>query len=192
MLKDTLPYIKTWSRSFKTSLGYRLGISGRWGPFTGAEIGLHLEAPTNPVTGEFDMKLGLPAPKKFHVHHSLSAGWGIGVWADNSYFLEYALSHSLGESSLFGNYRATQLASQISDLGNAEKNRKFDSHQRLIHQASIGFTWSLPEISILPDFVSPQVILTYPMGPTGDGKIPEYLLKESVWDLNMGLGWRFK
>jgi hypothetical protein len=174
------------------SLGYRLGIHGRWGPFTGAEIGLHLEAPTNPVSGEFDLKLGLPVPASRPYHHSLSAGWSIGIWADNSYFLEYAASRAWGENDLFVNYRATYLASQYADLSDAESSRHFDSHQRLIHQAALGFKWTLPEIPVLPDFVAPEVGLTYPLGPTESDKIPAYVLDDRMWNLSMGMGWHFR
>ncbi|MEO7424258.1 MAG: hypothetical protein ABI036_03665, partial [Fibrobacteria bacterium] len=91
----------------KLSLSYRLGVRGQWGPFTGVELGWLVEAPTNPGTVEFDVKLGLPLDKRFRAHHSLSAGWGVGMWADNSYFLEYAASRDLGAHSLYSNYRFT-------------------------------------------------------------------------------------
>ncbi|HKP97908.1 MAG TPA: hypothetical protein VJ385_19385 [Fibrobacteria bacterium] len=179
------------SSSINGSLGYRLGVHGRLGPLTGMEIGLHLESPTNPVTGEFDLKLGLPAPVDRPYHHSLSAGWGIGAWADNSWFLEYAASRAYGASDLFFNYRATYLASQFADLREAEDTRHFDSRRRLIHQAALGFKCILPEGAVLPDFIAPEAVLTYPLAPAGYKAIPDFALDDRVWGFNLGLGWSF-
>lgn len=192
-MPDTLSYVHGWNAAWKGSLGYRLGVHGPFGPFAGAEIGLHLEAPTNPATAEFDVKVGLPVPGNRPYHHSLSAGFGIGAWADNSYFCEYALSRAFGASDLFVNYRATYLATQITYLKGAEDKRRFDSRQRFINQASAGFYWRLPDIPVLPDFAVPLVILTYPLAPTGEDKPPpEYLLDDHVWDFGFGIGWNFR
>jgi hypothetical protein len=182
----------TTSTSTHYSLGYRLGVHGRLGPITGVELGLHLEAPTNPASGEFDLKLGLPVPGMRPYHHSLSAGWGIGAWADNSYFLEYAASRFWGGNDVFFNYRATYLATQLPDLRGSESKRRFNSKRRLIHQAALGFTWTLPEFPVLPDFIAPEVVLSYPLAPSGKEVIPELNLDDRMWDLNLGMVWSFK
>lgn len=183
---------QTWSTAPKASLGYRVGVSGKWGPFTGSEIGLHLEGPTNPVSGEFDLKLGLPVPAGRPYHHSISAGWIIGVWADNSWFLEYALSRSWGRNDLFAGYRGTYLASQIGDLENAERDRRFTPNRRFIHQADVGFKWSLPEIPVVPDFITPVAVLSYPLAPFHSDAVPDHLLDDHLWDFSLGMGWNFK
>jgi hypothetical protein len=190
--QDTVPARASASRVINASLGYRLGIHGRFGPFAGAEAGLHLESPTNPATGEFDLKLGLPAPKNIPFLHSLSAGWGIGAWADNSYFLEYAASRPFGASALFVNYRATWLASQFADQIGAEDARRFATHHRLIHQAAAGFEWVLPDIPVFPDFLAPEAILTYPLAPVGAERIPAFVLDDRIWGFSLGLGWSFE
>lgn len=174
------------------SISYRLGIHGPIGPFPGLEMGLHLEAPTNPASGEFDLQLGLPVPAGRPYHHSLSAGWGIGFWADDSYFLEYAASRSWGENDLFVNYRAIYLASQLADLTGSVDVRRFRSKRRLIHQSSLGFKWALPDILVLPDFIAPEVGLTYPLAPTGVDAIPEWVLDDRAWDFSLGMGWHFR
>jgi hypothetical protein len=190
---DSVPHVHAWNSTLKGSLGYRLGVHGPFGPFAGAEIGLHLEGPTNPASAEFDLKLGLPLPKGIPFHHSLSGGLGIGAWADNSYFGEYALSRAFGANDLFVNYRATYLASQLSDLDKSESRRHFQTRRRLIHQASLGFLWTLPDIPVLPDFLVPLVVLTYPLAPVGtDTPPPDYLLDDRVWDFSIGMGWTFK
>jgi len=190
---DSVPHVHSWNSTLKGSLGYRLGVHGPFGPFAGAEIGLHLEGPTNPASAEFDLKLGLPVPKELPFHHSLSGGLGIGAWADNSYFGEYALSRAFGASDLFVNYRATYLASQLSDISGSESLRHFQSRRRLIHQASLGFMWTLPDIPVLPDYIVPLAVLTYPLAPMGtDTPPPEYLLDDHVFDFSVGMGWTFK
>jgi hypothetical protein len=191
-VEDTVPQQASTSRVINSSLGYRLGVRGPFGPFKGAEVGLHMESPTNPVTGEFDLKVGLPAPKVFPLLHSLSAGWGIGAWADNTYFLEYAASRPFGANDLFFNYRATYLASQFADQSEAESARRFEAHHRLIHQAAAGFSWVLPDIPVLPDFLAPEAILTYPLAPVGTKRIPAFVLDDRLWGFNLGFGWNFK
>ncbi len=175
----------------KASLGYRLGVAGRIGPFPGADIGLRLEAPTNPVSGEFDLRLGLPAPLAAAWRHSLSAGWIIGAWADNSWFLEYAGSHDWGVTAVFANYRATLLATQFADLGDAEGSRRFASRRRLIHQASLGWLWNLPPLPAVPDFLAPEATLTYPLAPEGTASIPARYLDDRAFEFALGMGWRF-
>jgi hypothetical protein len=189
---DTLERAQTWSTAPKASLGYRVGVSGKWGLFTGTEIGLHLEAPTNPVSGEFDLKLGLPVPAGRPYHHSLSAGWGIGIWADNSWFVEYALSRSWGGNDLFAGYRGTYLATQFPDLDDAESDRRFGSKRRFIHQANIGFKWMLPDIPVVPDFLVPVAVLSYPLAPFHADDVPDPLLDDALWDLSLGMGWDFQ
>ena len=183
---------QTWSTAPKASLGYRVGVSGKWGVFTGTEIGLHLEGPTNPASGEFDLKLGLPVPAGRPYRHSLSAGWGIGIWADNSWFLEYALSRSWGGNDLFAGYRGTYLASQMSDLDDAESDRRFGFKRRFIHQADIGFKWTLPRIPVVPDFIAPMAVLTYPLAPFHTDAVPDGLLDDHLWDVSLGMGWNFR
>lgn len=189
---DTTEQRKFPSSAPKGSLGYRLGMSGPRGFITGAEIGLHLEAPTNPVSGEFDLKIGLPVPGGRPYHHSLSGGWGIGIWADNSYFLEYALSRAFGGSDLFASYRGTRLATQIADLGGSENDRRFKSKRRLIHQATFGFSWALPAIPVIPDFIVPMAVLSYPLAPFSESKVPDLILDDHLWDMSLGMGWRFQ
>ncbi len=189
---DTTEQRKFPSSALKGSLGYRLGMSGPRGFITGTEIGLHLEAPTNPVSGEFDLKIGLPVPGGRPYHHSLSAGWGIGIWADNSYFLEYAVSRALGGSDLFAAYRGTNLATQIADLGSSQGDRRFKTKRRLIHQATVGFSLALPAIPVIPDFLAPMAVLTYPLAPFSSSRVPDHVLDDHLWDLSLGMGWRFQ
>lgn len=177
------------------SLGYRLGVRGAWGPFTGVELGWHLEVPTNPGTAEFDLKLGLPAPPAFRLFHSVSGGWGVGMWADNSFFGEYAASRAFGRGgggdahALYANYRLTRLATQPGEVfGTDSLAGRFLHKRRWAQQAGLGFHCRLPDLVILPDFVSPQVTVSTPWVPGLDDAPPE---ESFLLDVNFGFGWRF-
>ncbi len=174
----------------KFSLSYRLGVRGPWGPFTGVEMGWLIEAPTNPGTVEFDLKLGLPFNAKYRAHHSLSAGWGVGMWADNSYFLEYAASRDLGKHALYANYRFTWLATQPSDLDSSFNNWKFTSHRRYVNQAALGLYLKMPEWILVPDFFTPQIIFTFPVVAPFT-TIASERLEPYLMNFNLGFGWDF-
>lgn len=176
----------------KFSLGYRLGVRGPWGPLTGVEMGWHLEAVTNPGTIEFDLKFGLPLPASMLArhHHSLSGGWGVGMWADNSWFLEYAASRDLGRHSVYGNYRYTRLATQPTELENSFDTWKFESHRSHAHQAALGFYLRLPDIFLVPDYVTPQATLTFPVKAAFVQVDPE-LMDPMLLNYNFGFGWNF-
>ena len=177
----------------KFSLGYRLGVRGPWGPFTGIELGWHLEAPTNPGSAEFDLKFGLPAPKSTHLFHSLSGGWIVGMWADNSFFTEYAASRAFGEGdnahALYASCRLTHLATQPADVFLTDSlNLRFNNKKRFANQATLGFHLRMPEFPILPDYLSPQITVSTPWVRVFGDVAPKdgYLV-----DLNIGFGWRF-
>ena len=179
----------TRSQVFKGSINYRLGIRDNWGPFPGAELEWHLELPTNPATMEFAMNLALPAGGAFH--HKLGAGWGVGAWADNTIFAEYALSKSLGKHLLFGNFRTTWLATQIGDVLGEDFAKPFPSNQHFVFQTGAGFFYRLPDWIIVPDFIIPQVNLTVPTVPSGDQRFKAADIPLMQWDANLGLGWLF-
>ncbi|MDB5104259.1 MAG: hypothetical protein JWP91_1948 [Fibrobacteres bacterium] len=174
----------------KFSLSYRLGVRGPWGPFTGVEMGWQVEAVTNPGTIEFDLKFGLPIPKRFSAQHSVSGGWGVGMWADNSWFLEYAASRNFGKHALYGNYRYTWLASQPADINSSFDNWKFVSHRHYAHQAALGAYLRLPDWTLVPDFITPQVIFTAPITPALSVISPS-LLDPFSMNFNFGFGWNF-
>ena len=174
----------------KMSLGYRLGIRKQWGPLTGLDMGWSVEVPTNPATIEFDLRAGLPLPKGWPAAHSLSGGWGVGMWADNSWFLEYAASRIFGPHSVYANYRYTWLASQPEDLDSSFNNWKFVSHRRIVQQGSLGFFYRMPDILILPDYLSPELVLTVPL-LVPFSEVDRSLLEKYQLSFNFGFGWNF-
>lgn len=176
----------------KFSIGYRLGVRGPWGPLTGVEMGWHLEAVTNPGTIEFDLKFGLPLPHRLIAkhHHSVSAGWGVGMWADNSWFLEYAASRDLGRHSVYGNYRYTWLATQPSEIDESFETWKFESHMGHAHQAGLGIYLRLPDIFLIPDYITPQANITFPV-KAPFVKVDAELMDPVLLNYNLGFGWNF-
>ena len=173
----------------KGSLDYRLGVRNQWGIFPGVELKWHLEIPTNPATMEFAMNLALPAAPAFK--HAVGAGWGIGAWADNTFFLEYAVSRKLGIPLFFGNFRTTWLATQIGEVMGEDFAKPFPSNQHLVFQAGLGMVVKLGDWIIVPDFVVPHFSITVPQVPPGDRRFKPVDIPLSQWDANLGFGWTY-
>jgi hypothetical protein len=177
------------------SLGYRLGVRGPWGPFTGVEMGWHLEAPTNPGSAEFDLKFGLPTAGAKRFFHTASGGWIVGMWSDNSFFGEYAASRAFGTGydahALYGSWRLTRLATQPDEVFVTDTTTgmpSFGTRRRWANQATVGFHVRLPAIPIIPDYLSPQATFSMPWVPVFESVRPE---EDYLLNLNLGFGWRF-
>ena len=177
------------SQILKGSIDYRLGLRDKWGPFPGVEMEWHFEVPTNPASMEFALNLALPAPEK--MHHKFGAGWGVGAWADNSFFAEYALSRSVGNNLIFGNGRVTYLATQIVDVLGEDFAKPFPSNQHMVFQSALGFFYRLPPWPVIPDFIIPQVNATLPAVPAGEQRFKATDIPLFQWDASLGLGWGF-
>lgn len=181
--------------AMKGSFDYRLGVRDHLGPFPAVEVEWRVEAPTHPVTMEFAMNLALPSRPTYH--HALGAGWGIGAWAGNSFFLEYAVSvplvrwARLGLPLLFANLRATSLSAQIDEVLDDEFSAPLPSSRRLIAQAGAGARFQLPAWPVVPDFLIPQFNVTLPQIPAGEQKFRRQDIPFAQWDLNFGFGWAF-
>lgn len=175
---------------FKGSVDYRLGVRDSWGPFPGVELQWHLEVPTNPASMEFTLNLGLPI-RSAAFRHMLGAGWGIGAWADNSYFLHYALSRDMAGGRIFGNIRATWLATQIGEVMGGDFAMPFPSDQHIVFQSGAGYLYRLPDWPVAPDFLIPFVNLTLPAIPGGDKKFRRQDIPLLQADASLGVGWGF-
>ena len=146
---DTLPTIERNERSPLFGLTWRLGAFGPFGPFTGLEIGLHAEAPNNPITQEFRVAVGLPSPDSTFAH-SVITGWGTGAWADNSWFLQYAASRTWKPWRVFGSVRGTLQGTQIAD---AIESDRFQHKRSWDLQTTLGGRLALPEAKVVPDWL---------------------------------------
>jgi hypothetical protein len=172
----------------KLSLGYRLGVRKRWGPVTGIEIGWSIEGPTNPVSLEFDVKAGLPLPSRWKASHSLSAGWGVGAWVDNTWFAEYAAARSFGACALFANYRFSALATQPEKFDSSAQVGRFLRFPHYAHQMALGWYQYIPRFPVIPDYAIPEFTLTLPVyrGVLRATRPPAFDL-----NFNLGVGWDF-
>ena len=99
--------IHSFSRSF------RLGVRDQWGPLPGVEIGYQIEIPN---TLEFDLTLGLPHPFTLKFAHATSIGWGLGLWPDNTYFVDYSAGYQTNNFTFFTSIRNAWHATQAYDL----------------------------------------------------------------------------
>ncbi len=141
------------------SLGWRLGVREKWGPLTGIDLGWRLETPISAGIGtkdgfptlEFDTRIGLPLPDSFErLRHNVSLGWGIGLWADNSLFAEYALGWGTGRLRPFASTRVTYLASQLADLATSNEQNQFETYRRWIGQIFLGCEWTVLKMRLMP------------------------------------------
>lgn len=181
------PRIDT-DRELHVALNWKLGVLGPFGPFTGMQVGMQMEAATAPVTQEFHVAIGLPGSDST-VAHSLAAGWGVGMWTDNSWFLQYAASRRFGVCRVFGSVRGTLQPSVNAmdiDEGRLRSDRSWD------FQVATGAKIPLGQAVVLPDWVGLGATLDlahsgYPSFDTED------LRQESgfglAWAFSMGWNW---
>jgi len=175
------------SQIFKGSLDYRLGLKNEWKGFPGFEMQWHLEAPTNPLTMEFALQLGMPGPDV--LRHALGAGWGTGAWAGNTFFLEYAVSLAHGRPKPFANFRLSYLATQIGDVLDGDFSKPLPYDPRWVAQGGIGFFYRFPDWTLFPDFIIPNLHLTWPQVPPGGQKFSREDISFLQWDIQLGMGW---
>ncbi len=188
-VSDTLRPLERVSEEFpKASLGYRLGVRKRWGPLTGIEIGWTVEGPTNPASLEFDIKAGLPIPSHWKASHSLSVGWGVGAWVDNTWFAEYAASRAFGKSALFAGYRYSYLATQPENLDLSSRAGRLLRFPHFAHQLALGWYQHIPALPVIPDYAIPAFTMTFPVYRGDLRSVPP-----PAFDLNfnLGVGWDF-
>lgn len=181
---DTLSTYNREERRQMFGLTWRLGAFGPFGPFKGLELGLHAEAPNNPVTQELRIAVGLPGPDSV-LAHALIAGWGIGAWADNSWFLQYAASRSWNRWRVFGSVRGTLQATSLED---AIKSDRFHHKQTWDFQTTLGGRMTLGEAQVLPDWM--LLAVTANLSHAG---LPEMAGSKQIPGVGMaftsGLGW---
>jgi len=174
-------------------LGWRLGVRKEWGPFTGAEIGWNLDIPTEPATMEFYGRLGLPGFSDTAVAHSLTAGWGIGAWADNSWWLEYSLSRRLGPVRPWIGGRALLQGTRVSAVS-TDDGDALVSDRHLLWQAFGGASVSLGEIPVIPDWIAVEATWTTPgvrAGLSSKDATNYRIAGKNDFRVHVGFGWRF-
>jgi len=185
------------------SYGMNLGIKDKLGVFPGLEMGVLLQAPTAPASLDFYIKLGMPTITNSLFKHAISTGFGMGVWVDNTYFLEYAASFPKGKHLFYGSMRSIILATQINDnelhsykIRGVEVNQKENplknSKRRFVQIINVGYQYKLPEIIVVPDFITPQLNFIFPSYSLSSKGL-SYGRSERTFDVkwNVGFGWDF-
>lgn len=179
----------------RLATSWRLGVREQWGPFTGVDLGYALELPG---TLEFDTRLGLPIPSTAkHWRHALALGWGLGNWADNTWYAEYGASwQASSHALLFGNFRESYLSTQLGELelsdNDADESEILKSHRRFIHQLSLGTKLGPTGMDWLPDYYTLALHLTAPVIFFGGGEPYSLDTQNYPWynaQLSLGLIW---
>lgn len=177
---------------------WRLGVREQWGPFTGVDMGWAMEFPG---TLEFDGRFGLPFWENYPSwKHSIAIGWGIGNWADNTWYTEYAFSYAAGKHALFFcNFRESWLSTQIVELefnefedNDENQTEVFKSHRRFVHQLSLGTKLGPTGMKWLPNYYSFGLHLTAPVIFYGGGDPYSVDKKSFPWyntQYSIGLTW---
>lgn len=168
-------------------LAWRLGAMGPFGPFTGLELGLQMEVPTAPASQEFRVALGLPGSDSVFAH-SLIAGWGTGMWADDTWFLQYALSRRFGRARVYGSWRGTLQATSSSDVIDGDRFRQDRTWEQ---QIGAGMRYSLGSIPVVPDWVvlGATASLLHKGYPSLDLETPQAEGFGVAWAVGGGWSW---
>ena len=187
-LNDTVPAKVTSTPQSHYAAAWSLGSLGPFGPFKGLEVGLQVEGPTYPISQEFRATVGLPSPDSIW-SHSLGAGWGIGMWADDTWFFQYAASWSRGNLRLFGNWRSTLQATRmefVSLPSSFHHDRTWD------HQATAGCKYRLGDIPVIPDWIGAAATLDLSHTSLPDmnqSELPQRTGLGFSWNATMGWSW---
>ena len=179
------------------SYTWSLGVREKWGPFTGVEIGWMAEALG---TIDFNAKLGLPGFKEHPAwHHAIMTGWGLGNWADNTLFLEYAISwYAKKRLLLYTNARGSHVATslkdlELSDLETDDKSNVFKHHQRWLLQNTWGVRIGPFDVPVLPKFYDVNVHMGTPKLMFPGGVPSKDVVKDGYPSMytaiGMGLTW---
>jgi hypothetical protein len=182
---------------------YRVGLRNKWGPLRGLDAGYYLQFMLPPVLG-FDIRAGLPGLDTNYFAHSLSLGWDIGSWADNSWFATYAISFAYQNLVLYSNWRAIWAASRLSEFdpeGNyweeyyneesIDYDKKNRSHSKSwVHHFTTGIEINLGDHFLLPEAIALQVVAAFPYYSTmvrfKKNQVPSVIY---LW--NLGFKWDY-
>lgn len=160
--------------------------------FQGLELAYILELPH---TLGFKGSLGLPLPSQ-KWSHSLGAGWDIGLWADNSYWLAYGLDYQLKPAiRLNQGIKWLRGATQFGDLEiSPDSNQFLQSKTHPLYQWSGNLDYHIPQWGILPNTLHLGVIWQSQVLPELGQKSVNFAdnnwIHQGFWTFNLGLVWQ--
>jgi hypothetical protein len=178
---------------------YRLGVLSKHPLGGGLEIGWLAEGPTALTRGaatslELDVRMGLPPARAggHSVDHNIEAGWLIGQWIDNSWFLGYAAGLGGRQALVYGGGRVLRSGTDVigSDLGVFEDvddgtglGRFRASRRSWNFRTHLGFRLALPAMAVAPDVLALEAAAVF----------PHYQLDRSLGlHFSIGFEWEFK
>jgi hypothetical protein len=174
-------YIPKYSTVFSGALAYHLGVLAKYPFGKGLEIGLLLEAPSQnwdffgPPLPEFRLKTGFNdviAGDALY-HHNIMAGWDVGLWIDNGWFLEYAGSFEYDKIMPYFVVRGQMIATdpfKKSPIQNDVAENEINSFGTLresepsyIVRLTPGLAIKVPaRFKILPEYICPEICVFFP------------------------------
>jgi hypothetical protein len=181
------------------NLNYRLGVLKKY-PFGGGlELGWMFEAPvalerSGAASLECDSRFGFKAFRlgKGVFHHNMAAGWLIGQWVDNSWYLEYAAGYEIKTTILYAGYRGILAGTDfISKDGDPFEyvddglgfGRFRPSSRSWNNRMILGLRWYTGEVLFIPDYFIPEISVIF----------PEYHIeKDFAVNFSLGMQWEFK
>lgn len=162
---------------------YRVGILRKYPFGRGLEAGFHLETGYRmerevseydtlsypefytPPLLEVDTRFGLPdfIIRKGILHHNVSAGWLVGYWVDNGWFIGYNAGWEFEKMIPYAGIRfyLSPTDAQTSDPTDEDFFTRHDRHFGM--RLTTGTSIMLPSnFSLLPDYIAPEISMAFP------------------------------
>jgi hypothetical protein len=163
-------------QTITASVDYRLGILQKLPLGRGLEFGFHIEEPivTNGVAIqalepilEMGVIAGIPDRPcgSWLVHQNIGTGFQVGLWVDNGWFLEHAISAEQGRFTpyLVNRIELTATTPRSNEPTESAEDNFFSAHDRkLLYRGTFGLKTILPKLRILPDGVFTECTLVAP------------------------------
>jgi hypothetical protein len=158
------PFGKGLEAGYHLEMAYRGNLSVSWNGATRTEPEFY-----GPPVLEIDTRFGLPdmTLRKCIYHHNVNAGWIVGYWVDNGWFLGYAAGW---EFERVIPYVSSRIAlSATNAINRSLDSNFFKTHDRKLYgRICGGVSCKLPfNYSIVPEFVTPECSLMFPNFSTG-------------------------
>lgn len=192
-VKDTIvDPVESIDNQFVFAFSYRHGLMDSLWIFPGLDMGLMSEIHEDEMLLEYDVRVGMPVFSGWEQwHHSISVGWIIGWWVNNSWFVEYAISRKFYSALyLFGSYRALSLSKEFDGPPDLNWHESIDPEgaKKIGHQASLGLRYEPLKSSLFYGFSG---TLNKHLPSVSSREIPSMDRKTYTWTGQMNVGVRF-
>lgn len=159
---------------------YRLGLHDKYPFGEGLEFGLLFQSTNKffmswdklPYILEFDLRGGLPdiVKNKYIYHHNVDIGWIVGKWVDCGFFAGYSGGFHFRKVAPYAGIRIFATPTNIDlwgseyteDGAGAFKKIFVKKKKKFGMRGSLGCALKLPRKRILPDKITPEIVLFYP------------------------------